>query len=150
MIIKHFFQIIGIVHLFTGVWQSDCRLSWSEHVSQVWKSFVQRVEAKQMKYLPVKTLQEIYFKTTIPSLIYCILIWGTALQPFFLLWNRHIWEKWELFSTLIVFWILTGPLSLIFIKNMSLYSCTRFNLIPCLFGLMNCIWRKSLVNLYEL
>ena len=66
-----------------GVAQSDCRLSWSGHVSQVWKSFVQRVEAKQMKYLPVKTLQEIYFKTTIPSLIYCILIWGNCSTALF-------------------------------------------------------------------
>ena len=66
-----------------GVAQSDCRLSWSENVSQVQKSFVQRVEAKQMKYLLVKTLQEIYFKTIIPSLIYCILIWGNCSTALF-------------------------------------------------------------------
>ena len=66
-----------------GVAQSDCRLSWSEHVSQVRKSFVQRVEAKQMKYLPVKTLQETYFKTIIPSLTYCILIWGNCSTALF-------------------------------------------------------------------
>ena len=58
----------------------DCRLSWSEHVFQVKKSFVQKVikAIKLMKSLPVKILQEIYFKTIIPSLTYCILIWGNC------------------------------------------------------------------------
>ena len=61
-----------------------CRLSWSEHVSQVRKTFVHKVKAmKRMKYQPVKTLQETYFKTIIPSLTYCILIWGNCSTALF-------------------------------------------------------------------
>ena len=60
------------------------RLSWSEHVSQVRKTFVHKVKAmKRMKYQPVKTLQETYFKTIIPSLTYCILIWGNCSTALF-------------------------------------------------------------------
>lgn len=33
---------------------------------------------KRMKYLPVKTLAEIYFKTIIPSVTYGILSWGNC------------------------------------------------------------------------
>ena len=59
-----------------------CRLSWSEHVSQVRKTFVHKVKAmKRMKYQPVKTLQETYFKTIIPSLTYCI--WGNCSTALF-------------------------------------------------------------------
>ena len=36
-----------------------------------------------MKYQPVKTLQEIYFKTIIPSLTFCILIWGNCSTALF-------------------------------------------------------------------
>ena len=62
----------------------NCRLSWSEHFSQFRESFVHKVKAmKRMKYLPVKTLQEIYFKTVIPSLTYCILIWGNCSTALF-------------------------------------------------------------------
>ena len=40
---------------------------------------MQKVRAmKRMKYVLVKTLQEIYFKTIVPSLTYCILIWGSC------------------------------------------------------------------------
>ena len=56
----------------------------SQHVSQVRKPLVLKVKAmKRMKYLPVKTLQEIYFKTIIPSLTYCILIWGNCSTALF-------------------------------------------------------------------
>ena len=55
----------------------DNKLSWSDHIFHVRKCFAQKVGAlKRMKYLPVKTLQEIYFKTIILSATYCILIWG--------------------------------------------------------------------------
>ena len=64
----------------------DCRLSWSEHVSQVRRSFAQKY-FKRMKYFPVKTLQETSFKIIIPSLTYCIKSGKTALKPFFLLWT---------------------------------------------------------------
>ena len=85
MIIKHIFQIIGIVHLFTGVWHS---LIVDFHGLSMFLKFESLLckglkQIKQMKYLPVKTLQEIYFKTTIPSLIYCILIWGNCSTALF-------------------------------------------------------------------
>ena len=57
----------------------DNRRSRSDHISYVRKCFSQKVGAlKRKKYLPVKTLQEIYFKTIILSVTYCILIWGNC------------------------------------------------------------------------
>lgn len=52
-----------------------------------------------MKYLPVKTLQEIYFKTIILSLIYCILIWGNCSTALFSsLESTHLREARIIFN----------------------------------------------------
>ena len=57
----------------------DNKLSWSNHIFHVKKNFLNKVGAlKRMKYLPVKTLAEIYFKTIIPSVTYGILSWGNC------------------------------------------------------------------------
>lgn len=120
----------------------DCRLSWSEHVSQVRKSFAQKC-FKRMKYFPVKTLQETSFKIIIPSLSYCIKSGKTVLKPFFLLWTWYIREQREVFLTSIRLMLMSFELSLtlyfffLYWKSLSLYSGTRFILIPCLFELMN-------------
>ena len=54
----------------------DNRLTWAMHVDHVKKSFVQRVDAlKRMKKLPVK-LEEIYFKSIVPTVTYGIVVWG--------------------------------------------------------------------------
>ena len=74
-----------------GVKLNDCTLSWSEHVSQARKFFVQKVKAiKRMKHLPLKTLQVIYFKAIFPSITYSILIWGNcSTAPFSSLDSIH-------------------------------------------------------------
>lgn len=109
----------------------DCRLSWSEHVSQVRKSFAQKC-FKRMKYFPVKTLQETSFKIIIPSLTYCIKYAKTALKPSFLLWTWYIRRQWEVFLTSLALYFF-----FLYWKSLSLYSGTRFISIPCLFELMN-------------
>ena len=51
---------------------------------QARKAFAQKVKAmKRLKYLPVKTLQEICFKTIVLSPTYCILIWGNCSTALF-------------------------------------------------------------------
>ena len=55
----------------------DNRLSWSDHLSHVRKCFALKGWCTETNELPSReTLQEIYFKTTIPSVTYCILILG--------------------------------------------------------------------------
>ena len=57
----------------------DNRRSWSDHICHVTKCFAQKFGAlKRMTYLPVRTLQEIYFKTIILSVTYFILSWGNC------------------------------------------------------------------------
>lgn len=49
------------------------------------KSFAQKVSAlKRIKKLPVKVLEEIYFKSIVPAVSYGIVVWETAI---ILLWN---------------------------------------------------------------
>ena len=56
------------------------RLSWSVHIDSIKKHFSQRVRAlKRMRALPKKMLEEIYFKTIVPSITYGISVW----------WNCH-------------------------------------------------------------
>ena len=49
------------------------------HIDSVKKSFTQKVGAlKRMRILPKKVLEEIYFKTIIPSVTYGISVWGNC------------------------------------------------------------------------
>ena len=58
------------------------KLSWPNHIFDVKTNFMNKVGAlKRMKYLPVKTLAEIYFKTIIPSVTYGILTWPGETVP---------------------------------------------------------------------
>ena len=53
--------------------------SWAMHVDHMKKSFVQKVGAlKRTKKLPVKVLEEIYFKSIVPAVTYGIVLWETA------------------------------------------------------------------------
>ena len=55
------------------------------HVDHMKKSFVQKVGAlKRTKKLPVKVLEEIYFKSIVPAVTYGIVLWETAVT---LLWT---------------------------------------------------------------
>ena len=59
-----------------GLTIDNC-LSWSKHICHIKKLFSQKVGAlKRMRQLPPKVLEEIYFKSIIPAVIYCILVWG--------------------------------------------------------------------------
>ena len=51
----------------------DNRLSWSLHIDSVKKHFTQKVGAlKKMRILPKQSLEEIYFKSIIPSVTFQI------------------------------------------------------------------------------
>jgi len=57
----------------------DNRLSWSVHIDSVKKPFKQKVGAlKRMRILPKQSLEELYFKSIIPSITYSISIWGNC------------------------------------------------------------------------
>ena len=57
----------------------DNRLSWSVHIDSVKKLFKQKVGAlKRMRILPKQSLEELYFKSIIPSITYSISIWGNC------------------------------------------------------------------------
>lgn len=61
-----------------GLTIDNC-LSWSKHICHIKKLFSQKVGAlKRMRQLPPKVLEEIYFKSIIPAVIYCILVWGNC------------------------------------------------------------------------
>ena len=87
-------------HLFTGplqpilfagnfikvVEQSDClgikihnRLCWKPHITASCKKFCLKLKfIRRIKGLPAMVLEEIYYKGIIPSITYCISIWGTC------------------------------------------------------------------------
>ena len=46
------------------------------HADHMKKSFVQKVGALKSMKLPVKVLEEIYFKSIVPAVTYGIVVWG--------------------------------------------------------------------------
>ena len=57
----------------------DNKLTWTVHIDSIKKHFTQKVGAlKRMRILPKKVLEEIYFKTIIPSVTYGISVWGNC------------------------------------------------------------------------
>ena len=57
------------------------KLSWHSQVDVVKASFSKKIGAlRRMSYLPKSTLEEIYFKTIIPSITYGISVWGNCSQ----------------------------------------------------------------------
>ena len=59
----------------------DNKLSWHSQVDVVKASFSKKIGAlRRMSYLPMLTLEEIYFKTIIPSITYGISVWGNCSQ----------------------------------------------------------------------
>ena len=64
-----------------GLTIDNC-LSWSKHICHIKKHFSQKVGAlKRMRQLPPKVLEEIYFKSIIPAVIYGIVVWGNCSSP---------------------------------------------------------------------
>ena len=57
----------------------DNKLNWDTHIDKVYKQFSQKLSMlKKSKCLPTKVLEEIDFKTVIPTTIYAITVWGTC------------------------------------------------------------------------
>ena len=58
----------------------DNKLTWKPQIDSVAGKFSGKLKfLKKMKNLPVKILEEIYYKGIVPSITYCIAIWGTCL-----------------------------------------------------------------------
>ena len=63
----------------------DSHLSWSDHISSTYKAFSSNLAFLiRILFFPQTTLEEIYFKTIIPSVSYEILVWGACLESKFL------------------------------------------------------------------
>ena len=66
--------------------QSDCleikidiRLCWKPHITASCKKFCSKLKfIRRIKGLPAKILEQIYYKGIIPSITYCISVWGTC------------------------------------------------------------------------
>ena len=57
----------------------DDRMSWKVHSDKVAKSMSSKVcMLKRLKYLPSQVLEDIYYKTIIPTATYCISVWGNC------------------------------------------------------------------------
>ena len=57
----------------------DNRLTWAKHHEKVMKSFSAKVkELKRFIYLPRTVQEQIFYKTVITAITYCIAVWGTA------------------------------------------------------------------------
>ena len=57
----------------------DNKLTWDKHISTTCKKFSSKLGAlKRMKFLPTNVLEEIYYKTVISGITYCISVWGNC------------------------------------------------------------------------
>ena len=56
----------------------DDKLTWAQHISEVKKSFVNKLNLlKRSSFLPRKILLDLYFKIILPSASYALPIWGS-------------------------------------------------------------------------
>ena len=59
-------------------------LKWNVQVKNIVKSYSAKLsQIKRMKYLPKNVLVEIYYKSIIANVTYCITVWGTSSLPLF-------------------------------------------------------------------
>lgn len=57
----------------------DDKLSWDEHTRKLSKSFSNKIrKLYEMRYMSKDTLKSIYFKGILPTVLYCILLWGNC------------------------------------------------------------------------
>ena len=62
---------------FLGL-EIDCKLNWNYHVSEIIKSFTQKLNLlKSLYFLPIKAREDFYFKVIIPSVTYGLMIWSS-------------------------------------------------------------------------
>ena len=59
----------------------DERLSWANHVKSVSTSYSSKVKMlRRISFLSKATLETIYYKTVIPSVLYAMVVWGSCLD----------------------------------------------------------------------
>ena len=70
----------------------DNKLSWKCQVNKVCKNYSKNIGMiKRLRYLSPRLLEEIYCKTFIPQISYCMLVWGNCSDALFAqLENQHI------------------------------------------------------------
>ena len=128
----------------------DNKLTWSVHIDSVKKHFTQKVGAlKRMRILPKKVLEEIYFKTIIPSVTYGISVWGNC-SPSALNSLHHIHARAarivnNLNSTMADETCLINPIgcpSPTSIKNPYCYLCTKYIMKQCPNQYVNCFLKE--------
>ena len=57
----------------------DDRLTWSQHLSEVKKSFANKLNPlRKSKFLPKSVLEQFYFSVILPSLTYGLVIWANG------------------------------------------------------------------------
>ena len=57
----------------------DERLSWANHVKSVSTSYSSKIKIlRRISFLPKATLETIYYKTVIPSVLYGMAVWGSC------------------------------------------------------------------------
>ena len=57
----------------------DSKINWKSHLTKVTNSFNSKFkEMRRLNLLPIKTHEEIYFKTVVSSMTYCISVLGTS------------------------------------------------------------------------
>ena len=62
----------------------DNKLSWSPHINRLCKTYRKKLGAlRRMPRLSPKVLKEIYFKTVVPGVTYCISVWDGCTVPLF-------------------------------------------------------------------
>ena len=60
-------------------WHVDDKLTWSPHLSELKKSFTNKLNLlKKSKFLPKSVLEQFYFSVILPSIIYGLVIWANG------------------------------------------------------------------------
>ena len=69
----------------------DNKLSWKCQVNKLCKTYSKKIGMiKRLRYLSPSLLEEIYYKTVIPQISYCMLVWGNCSDALFTqLENQH-------------------------------------------------------------
>ena len=62
----------------------DNRIIWKQDVDKISKSFSAKIRVlKKLRFLKQKQLEQIYYKTIIPQVTYCISVWGNCSPAIF-------------------------------------------------------------------
>ena len=62
----------------------DRGLKWNQQVKRVVKDFSAKLsQLKRLKFLSKKVLEEIYYKSIVPCVVYSLSVWGTCSKTLF-------------------------------------------------------------------